>query len=63
MKTKKYKILFFNNRKGSIREFSFSKTLIISLVAALLISNFFVFNYLADDFTEWKNDNQLIDHN
>jgi len=62
MKTKKYKILFFNNRKGSIKELNFSKGLITSIVSAVLISNFLIFNYLADDFANWKNSNQLIDH-
>ena len=62
MKTKKYKILFFNNRKGSIKELNFSRGLVVSLFSIILISNFLVFNYLADDYTNWKNNNQLIDH-
>ena len=62
MRNKKYKILFFNNRKGSIREFNFSKILIFSSLAVLLISNLLFFNYFSDDFAKWKNKNLIVDH-
>ena len=62
MRNKKYKILFFDNRKGSIREFNFSKIFIFSSLAVLLISNFLFFNYFSNDFAKWKNNNLIVDH-
>ena len=62
MKNNKYKILFFNNRKGSIKEINFSKGLIFSLLSVLLVSNFLFFNYLAEGYVIWKGNTAVQDH-
>ena len=62
MKNKKYKILFFNNRKGSIKEINFSKWLIFLPLSILLVANFLFFNYLAEGYVIWKCDVAVQDH-
>ena len=62
MKNRKYKILFFNNPKGSIKEIDFSKGLIFSLLSVLFVANFILFNFLAEDYAIWKGNTDIQDH-
>ena len=62
MKIKKYKILFLNNKKGSMREINFSKGLILSSILFLSLLNFLIFNFLADDFIAWKTNQEIYSH-
>ena len=62
MRNKKYKILFLNNRKGSLKEINFSKRLLFSFLSVLLISNFLIFNYLAEDYVIWRADSNIQNH-
>ena len=62
MNNKKYKILFFNNKKGSIKEIDFSKGLILSFVLSIFFANFLIFNYLAEDYVIWKSDGKIQNH-
>ena len=57
MKSKKYKILFLNNKKGSMREINFSKGL--SIFNLFLFYSIFNFNFLADDFIAWKTNQEI----
>ena len=59
MKSKKYKILFLNNKKGSMREINFSKGLVLSSILFLFLFNFLIFNFLADDFIAWKTNQEI----
>ena len=62
MKNKKYKILFLNNRQGSIKEINFSKRLIFSLLLVFFVSNFLIFNYLAEDYVIWRANSDIQNH-
>ena len=62
MNNKKYKILFFNNKKGSIKEIDFSKGLMLSFVLSIFFANFLIFNYLAEDYVIWKSDGKIQNH-
>ena len=62
MKSKKYKILFLNNKKGSIREINFSKSLVLCSILFLFLMNFLIFSFLADDFTAWKTNQEINSH-
>jgi len=62
MKNKKYKILFLNNRRGSIKEINFSRSFILSSVLAVFFANFLIFNYLAEDYVIWKSDSVIKSH-
>jgi len=62
MKNKKYKILFLNNRRGSIKEINFSRSFILSSVLSVFFANFLIFNYLAEDYVIWKSDSVIKSH-
>jgi len=62
MKKKTYKILFFNNRRGYIKEIDFSKRIIFYLLSVLFVANFILFNFLAEDYAIWKGNTNIQDH-
>ena len=58
MKSKKYKILFLNNKKGSCEKLISPKAFLSSILF-LFLFNFLIFNFLADDFTAWKTNQEI----
>ena len=62
MKKSNYKILLFNNSKGSMREMVLSSRLLFLLMSVFTFFNFLLFYFFADTYVEWQSGIQLKDH-
>ena len=62
MKKANYKIIFFNNSKGSVREVFFSRYLLLLPIAVFFFFNYLLFYFFADEFVAWKSGYQIKNH-
>ena len=62
MKKSNYKILLFNNSKGSMREVFLSTPLILASAFIFIFFNFLCFYLFADEYVAWRSNNQIEYH-
>jgi len=62
MKKTNYKILLFNNSKGSIREILVSKSFLLISSCLFLACNFLTLYFFSDYYLSWKTDREIENH-
>ena len=62
MKKTNYKILLFNNSKGSMREILLSKSFIFIPISIFFIFNFLLFHFFSDSYVSWRSGNEIQNH-
>ena len=62
MKKTNYKILLFNNSKGSMREIFLSKSFIFIPISIFSIFNFLLFHFFSDSYVSWRSGNEIQNH-
>ena len=62
MKRSNYKIIFFNNSNGSIREIFLSSYLLVIPLSLFFSFSFLLFYFFADEYVAWQSGKQIINH-
>ena len=62
MKKSNYKILLFNNSKGSMREIFLSKSFMLIPISAFLVFNFLLFHFFSDSYVSWRGNKEIQNH-
>ena len=62
MKKPNYKILLFNNSKGSIREIFLSKPFALISLSVIFAFNLLLLHFFSDSYVAWRSDKEIRNH-